>query len=158
MFRQTHMPYGYRSKLGTPIIRWLKLNIVGPQSTAMAPDHPRHYPPQQPGSCRKAPQTGEDSDASWVFFGDFMGGFHGETKHLYLANWIQTPGFVRLSHQNSWDLWMFVPQVVWHCRCWFISIWAKRAKISLLSFCYKLLLLYDSKKVLVHWACFILLE
>jgi hypothetical protein len=71
------MPYGFRSKLGTPIIRWLKLNIVGPQSTAMAPDHPRHYPPQQPGSCRKAPQTGENSDASWAFFWDFIGGFHG---------------------------------------------------------------------------------
>ena len=72
------MPYGYRSKLGTPIIRWLKLNIVGPQSTAMAPDHPRHYPPQQPGSCRKAPQTGEDSDASWVFFGTSWGDFMGK--------------------------------------------------------------------------------
>jgi hypothetical protein len=30
-----------------------------------------------------------------LFFGTSSGDFMGETKHLYLANWIQSPGFVR---------------------------------------------------------------
>ena len=54
-----------------------------------------------------------------------IGGVDAETAHFQISGQLDSDPWIclRLSQQNSCDLWMFVSQVVWHCRCWLISVY-----------------------------------
>ena len=68
-----------------------------------APTHQAAAAPAQPGSC--------DGPAKYIY-----------CIYMYIWLWVKTL-YPFCSHQNSWDLWIFIHPVIWYHRFWPMAIY-----------------------------------